>query len=96
MTFIYITSLLSHCNLQLDKSPSEPKEVGDDIAKSSEKLDKFEENYKELIKWVDVKSNKYSMLFVVRERRYGRLGTALKVFFLPFSAVLQHGTTPQP
>ncbi|KAF3340242.1 tripeptidyl-peptidase 2 [Carex littledalei] len=61
------------------ESPSEPEEGDDDITKSSEKSDKFEENYKELIKWVDIKSNKYSMLLIVRERRYGRLGTALKV-----------------
>ncbi|KAK1260823.1 hypothetical protein QJS04_geneDACA001995 [Acorus gramineus] len=41
--------------------------------------DKFEENFKELKKWVDVKSSKYSMLVVVRERRCKRPGTALKV-----------------
>uniref|UniRef100_A0A0D9VJ70 Tripeptidyl-peptidase 2 n=1 Tax=Leersia perrieri TaxID=77586 RepID=A0A0D9VJ70_9ORYZ len=41
--------------------------------------DAFEENYKELIKWVDVKSTKYGSLTVLRERRCGRLGTALKV-----------------
>ncbi|GAB4858273.1 tripeptidyl-peptidase II Tpp2 [Ancistrocladus abbreviatus] len=39
----------------------------------------FEENYKELRKWIDVKSSKYGMLSVIRERRSGRLGTALKV-----------------
>ncbi|KAF0915843.1 hypothetical protein E2562_039168 [Oryza meyeriana var. granulata] len=41
--------------------------------------DAFEENYKELIKWVDAKSTKYGSLTVLRERRYGRLGNALKV-----------------
>uniref|UniRef100_A0A0E0K3A0 tripeptidyl-peptidase II n=1 Tax=Oryza punctata TaxID=4537 RepID=A0A0E0K3A0_ORYPU len=41
--------------------------------------DAFEENYKELIKWVDAKSTKYGSLTVLRERRCGRLGTALKV-----------------
>ena len=41
--------------------------------------DVFEENYKELIKWVDAKSTKYGTLSVLRERRCGRLGTALKV-----------------
>ncbi|OWM79539.1 hypothetical protein CDL15_Pgr022951 [Punica granatum] len=40
--------------------------------------DLFEENFKELKKWVDVKSAKYGNLLVIRERRSGRLGTALK------------------
>lgn len=42
--------------------------------------DVFEENFKELKKWVDVKSPKYGILLVTRERRSRRLGTALKVF----------------
>ncbi|KAL6634882.1 hypothetical protein ACP70R_027553 [Stipagrostis hirtigluma subsp. patula] len=50
----------------------------DESAEASAK-DVFEENYKELIKWVDAKSAKYSTLTVIRERRCGRLGTALKV-----------------
>ncbi|CAM0944651.1 unnamed protein product [Alopecurus aequalis] len=41
--------------------------------------DVFEENYKELIKWVDAKSTKYGNLTVLRERRCGRCGSALKV-----------------
>uniref|UniRef100_A0A2P2LLV1 Tripeptidyl-peptidase 2 isoform X2 n=1 Tax=Rhizophora mucronata TaxID=61149 RepID=A0A2P2LLV1_RHIMU len=41
--------------------------------------DLFEENFKELQKWVDVKSSKYGTLTVLRERRHGRHGTALKV-----------------
>ncbi|XP_057988709.1 tripeptidyl-peptidase 2 isoform X2 [Hevea brasiliensis] len=41
--------------------------------------DLFEENFKEFQKWVDVKSSKYGTLLVIRERRRGRLGTALKV-----------------
>uniref|UniRef100_A0A0E0CPF6 tripeptidyl-peptidase II n=1 Tax=Oryza meridionalis TaxID=40149 RepID=A0A0E0CPF6_9ORYZ len=41
--------------------------------------DAFEENYKELIKWVDAKTTKYGSLTILRERRCGRLGTALKV-----------------
>uniref|UniRef100_A0ACD5Z3T0 Uncharacterized protein n=1 Tax=Avena sativa TaxID=4498 RepID=A0ACD5Z3T0_AVESA len=41
--------------------------------------DVFEENYKELIKWVDAKTTKYGTLTVLRERRCGRCGTALKV-----------------
>ncbi|KAJ3680504.1 hypothetical protein LUZ60_016782 [Juncus effusus] len=44
-----------------------------------ETSDKFEENYKEISKWADIKSSKYSMLLIIRERRSGRLGTALKV-----------------
>lgn len=41
--------------------------------------DLFEENFKELKKWVDVKSSRYGTLLVTSERRKGRLGTALKV-----------------
>ncbi|KAI5444495.1 variant 3, tripeptidyl-peptidase II Tpp2 [Lathyrus oleraceus] len=41
--------------------------------------DLFEENFLELKKWVDVKSSKYGVLTVTRERRSQRLGTALKV-----------------
>ncbi|XP_073032784.1 LOW QUALITY PROTEIN: tripeptidyl-peptidase 2 [Primulina eburnea] len=39
----------------------------------------FEENFKELQKWVDMKSSKYGTLSVIRERRKGCLGTAVKV-----------------
>lgn len=49
---------------------------------SSGKQDPFEENFKELQKWVDVKSAKYGTLYIIRERRKGRLGTALKVLVL--------------
>ncbi|KAH7557647.1 hypothetical protein JRO89_XS11G0196700 [Xanthoceras sorbifolium] len=41
--------------------------------------DLFEDNFKELRKWVDTKSSKYSTMLLIRERRHGRLGTALKV-----------------
>lgn len=41
--------------------------------------DKFEENYAELRKWADINSPKFLMLTVKREKRAGRLGTALKV-----------------
>ncbi|KAI9162128.1 hypothetical protein LWI28_024106 [Acer negundo] len=41
--------------------------------------DLFEDNFKELRQWVDTKSDKYNTLLVIRERRRGRLGTALKV-----------------
>ncbi|TQE03902.1 hypothetical protein C1H46_010429 [Malus baccata] len=43
--------------------------------------DLFEKNFKELQKWVEVKSSKYGTLSVLREKRAGRHGTALKVFF---------------
>ena len=51
-------------------------------------IDVFEENYKELIKWVDAKSTKYGTLTVLRERRCGRCGTALKVYSLPSTSSL--------
>lgn len=62
----------------------------DQSAPESTQPDLFEENFKELKKWVDIKSSKYGTLWVVRERRCGRLGTALKVFFfyLMFSITL--------
>ncbi|CAN1158776.1 Tripeptidyl-peptidase 2 [Linum perenne] len=52
------------------------KEASDD---SGKKPDSFEETFKELQKWVDVKSAKFGTLYVLREKRNGRLGTALKV-----------------
>ncbi|KAK9291310.1 hypothetical protein L1049_019255 [Liquidambar formosana] len=58
---------------------------------SGNKLDLFEENFKELKKWVDVKSSKYGTLFVVRERRRGRLGIALKVL----NDMIQDGDPPK-
>lgn len=51
-------------------------------ADSSSKPDLFEENFKELQKWVEVKSARYGTLYIIRERRKGRLGTALKVLLL--------------
>ncbi|CAL5379946.1 unnamed protein product [Camellia sinensis] len=48
------------------------------VPESNALPDLFEENFKELKKWVDVKSLKYATLLVIRERRCGRLGTALK------------------
>ena len=47
----------------------------------------FEENFKELKKWVDVKCPKYGILLVTNEKRNQRLGTALKVFSSPKSCV---------
>ncbi|KAL0304275.1 UNVERIFIED_CONTAM: Tripeptidyl-peptidase 2 [Sesamum radiatum] len=55
------------------------KEDAKAASDSSIKPDLFEENFKELKKWVDVKSSRYGTLFVIRERHQGRLGTALKV-----------------
>ncbi|CAE6185616.1 unnamed protein product [Arabidopsis arenosa] len=54
-------------------------EKGDEGEEESSQRDKFEENFKELTKWVDVKSSKYGTLTVLREKRLSRLGTALKV-----------------
>ncbi|OMO97822.1 hypothetical protein COLO4_14332 [Corchorus olitorius] len=55
-------------------------QTGDQSSVGSDKRsDLFEENFKELQKWVDLKSSKYGTLSVLRERRCGRLGTALKV-----------------
>lgn len=44
--------------------------------------DLFEENFRELKKWVNVKSSKYGTLLVIRERRCGRPGAALKVILI--------------
>ena len=59
----------------MEKSFFQPDESTEASAK-----DVFEENYKELIKWVDAKSTKYGNLTVLRERRCGRCGSALKVY----------------
>ncbi|KAF6162219.1 hypothetical protein GIB67_008348 [Kingdonia uniflora] len=48
------------------------------IPDSSGQFDMFEKNFKELKKWVDMKSPKYCLLLVLHEKRSGRLGTALK------------------
>lgn len=60
-------------SLKVGQSPTE------DSSAQSDQSDLFEENYKELKKWVDVKSSKYGMLSVMRERRKGRIGMALKI-----------------
>lgn len=46
--------------------------------------DAFEETYAELRKWADVTSPKFLLLAVKRERRAGRLGSAVKVCDLRF------------
>ncbi|XP_068645593.1 tripeptidyl-peptidase 2 isoform X2 [Aristolochia californica] len=53
--------------------------TGDSTSEPSKDSDLFEENFKELQKWVDVKSSKHGLLLVLREKRCGRFGTALKV-----------------
>lgn len=74
-------------SLEVDRQPVEEKSTtasntdsgqGEPVM-SSGQSDQFEENFKEIKKWVDIKSSKYAMLSVLRERRSGRLGTALKV-----------------
>ncbi|KAL7146324.1 hypothetical protein ABFS83_06G033000 [Erythranthe nasuta] len=55
------------------------KEDAKAVEGSSAQPDLFEENFKELQKWVGVKSSQYGTIFVIRERREGRFGTALKV-----------------
>lgn len=69
---------------------SAESEGAKDVEKTDEHSpDVFEANFKELKKWVDVKSSKYGTLSVIHERRRGRLGTALKVTFsMPFLVVL--------
>lgn len=55
--------------------------------------DLFEDNFKELKNWVEVKSSKFGTLLVRRERRCKRLGTALKVFFFFFPLTLRNLST---
>ncbi|XP_075649197.1 tripeptidyl-peptidase 2 isoform X1 [Castanea sativa] len=64
------SSLASSKDLEITRDQSQPE--------SGVQPDLFEDNFKELKKWVDVKSSKYGTLLVLRERRSGRLGTALK------------------
>ncbi|KAL5069857.1 hypothetical protein RYX36_020744 [Vicia faba] len=52
--------------------------------------DSFDENFKELKKWVDVKCTKYGILLVTHERRSQRLGTALK----ELTDIIQDDTEP--
>ncbi|PIA53523.1 hypothetical protein AQUCO_00900248v1 [Aquilegia coerulea] len=59
----------------IDDSNKKDRESGTDPCDP----DLFEKNFKELERWVDMKSSKYGLLLVERERRRGRLGTSLKV-----------------
>ena len=64
----------------LDATESAKEDVNSEQStKGGSYADLFEENFQELTKWVDVKSSKYGILTVTRERRAKRLGTALKV-----------------
>lgn len=64
-----------------DGEKDEGKTADQSAAVSDAHPDLFEENFKELKKWADIKSSKYGTLLVMRERRCGRFGTALKVCF---------------
>ncbi|GAB2222014.1 hypothetical protein Drorol1_Dr00013211 [Drosera rotundifolia] len=80
-----LTEALYHKGLALAELESVKPETRTDKVNGEEsgepvvKDDLFEENFKELRKWADVKSSKYGTLSVIRERRSGRVGTALKV-----------------
>lgn len=74
---------MTWCILSKDLDATEGAKKGVDSEQSTDDgshPDLFEENFLELRKWVDVKSSKYGILTVTRERRSQRLGTALKVF----------------
>lgn len=71
-----ITILLANCGQLHTKFICLQGEKEDE---GSCQKDKFEENFKELTKWVDVKSSKFGTLTVLREKRLSRLGSALKV-----------------
>lgn len=72
--------------LQGDKPPK-----AEEGAEKTEDL--FEDNFKELKNWVEVKSSKFGTLLVLRERRYERFGTALKVFLFSSSLSLRNLST---
>ncbi|KAM7273027.1 hypothetical protein ACFE04_027691 [Oxalis oulophora] len=74
----YLTEALYQKGLALAEIESLKVEMGEKPLSTEGSKDHFEENFKELKKWVDLKSVKYGALLVTRERRQGRLGTALK------------------
>ncbi|XP_022736823.1 tripeptidyl-peptidase 2-like isoform X2 [Durio zibethinus] len=79
-------------NLAATESTKDLDQTGGQSAVSSDiQSDLFEENFKELTKWVDLKSSKYGTLSVLCERRCGRLGTALKVL----NDMIQDGEPPK-
>lgn len=85
--FLFCSSLVIFSQADKDKLPisseeeiaKDPDSTTKDVPKCDDPTDLFEQNFKELRKWVDVKPSKFGLLLVLRERRCGRLGTALKV-----------------
>ncbi|XWS37844.1 hypothetical protein CRYUN_Cryun19dG0080400 [Craigia yunnanensis] len=67
-------------------------QTGDQSAVGSDIQSDLFENFKELKKWVDLKSSKSGTLSVLRERRCGRLGTALKALN---DMIQDHGEPPK-
>lgn len=57
-------------------SPSKPESSSE---MSTSTTDELEQTFAELRKWADTSSSKYLLLTVKREKRVGRLGSALKV-----------------
>ncbi|KAL0687850.1 hypothetical protein Bca4012_087527 [Brassica carinata] len=75
-----LTSLIDHSNTgQITHYSFALQGKKEDGEEESSQKDKFEENYRELTKWVDVKLSKFCTLTVLREKRLSRPGTALKV-----------------
>ncbi|KAG0480500.1 hypothetical protein HPP92_011358 [Vanilla planifolia] len=81
LTRYHLTWALYQKGLALAELFEANNETGEDATalKSPETQDSFEQNFKELKKWVDVKSPRYCLMLVAREIRFKRLGTALKV-----------------
>lgn len=80
---VFILWLLQGDKASSTLAPTEGENIVDrtddqSVPDAKTQPDLFEENFKELKKWVDVKS-KYGTLLVIREQRCGRPGTALKV-----------------
>eukprot|EP00250_Pteridium_aquilinum_P012313 c20649_g1_i1 orf=679-4899(-) len=68
--------------LSSEPSSTDPSVQEEDTGSADEsgpQDNRFEETYRELRKWVDISSTKYSLLTVIHEKRAGRLGTAIKV-----------------
>ena len=73
---------LASSGMEGAKKSVDPKTDEQSASEEKTQPDLFEENFDELKKWVNVKSSKYGILLVTRERRRRRLGTALKVTFV--------------
>ncbi|XP_031502252.1 tripeptidyl-peptidase 2 isoform X2 [Nymphaea colorata] len=85
---------LALLSLQVEKQPAAVENLEQSLDLSSPMSgngpDLFEQNFKELRRWVEVKSPKYVELLVFNERRCGRPGTALKIL----GDLLQDGAEP--